>query len=78
MEHARVKAGQAIKQTTSKLSAVKQKGTNPKWQPNNSCPIKRMKRNLQIRNLMPMVTTVAMKSKSIRLNKPMIMKNMRP
>ena len=33
MEHARVKAGQAIKQTMSKLSAVKQKGTNPKWQP---------------------------------------------
>jgi len=25
--------GQSIKQTTSKLSAVKQKGANPKWQP---------------------------------------------
>jgi len=32
MEHAQVKAGQPIKQTASKLSAVKQKGTNPKWQ----------------------------------------------
>ena len=28
-----VKAGQPIKQTASKLSAVKQKGANPKWQP---------------------------------------------
>jgi len=33
MEHAQVKVGQPIKQTASKLSAVKQKGTNPKWQP---------------------------------------------
>jgi len=33
MEHAWVKAGQPIKQTTSKLSAVKRKGANPKWQP---------------------------------------------
>ena len=33
MEHARVKAGQPVKQTTSKLSAVKWKGANPKWQP---------------------------------------------
>jgi len=33
MEYSCVKVGQPIKQTTSKLSAVKQKGTNPKWQP---------------------------------------------
>jgi len=33
MEHARLKAGQPIKQTTSKLSTVKWKGANPKWQP---------------------------------------------
>jgi len=32
MEFARCKAGQPIKQTASKLSTVKQKGTNPKWQ----------------------------------------------
>ena len=31
MEHARLKVGQPIKQTVSKLSAVKQKGANPKW-----------------------------------------------
>jgi len=30
MEHARLKAGQPVKQTVSKLSAVKQKGANPK------------------------------------------------
>jgi len=33
MEHARLKAGQPVKQTMSKLSAVKWKGANPKWQP---------------------------------------------
>jgi len=33
MEHSRVKANQPVKQTVSKLSAVKQKGANPKWQP---------------------------------------------
>jgi len=33
MEHAQLKAGQPIKQTVSKLSTVKWKGTNPKWQP---------------------------------------------
>ena len=35
MEHARhnFKMGQPVKQTVSKLSAVKWKGTNPKWQP---------------------------------------------
>jgi len=33
MEHARVKVGQPIKQTVSKLSTVKWKGANPKWQP---------------------------------------------
>ena len=33
MEHTRLKAGQPIKQTASKLSTIKQKGTNPKWQP---------------------------------------------
>jgi len=33
MEFARHKAGQPIKQTASKLSAVKWKGANPKWQP---------------------------------------------
>jgi len=33
MEYARHKAGQPIKQTANKLSAVKQKGTNQKWQP---------------------------------------------
>ena len=33
MEFARCKAGQPINQTASKLSAVKWKGTNPKWQP---------------------------------------------
>jgi len=33
MEHSHVKANQLVKQITSKLSAVKQKGTNPKWQP---------------------------------------------
>jgi len=33
MEHSWLKVGQPVKQTVSKLSAVKQKGTNPKWQP---------------------------------------------
>jgi len=33
MEYSHLKANQPVKQTTSKLSAVKQKGTNPKWQP---------------------------------------------
>ena len=33
MEHSHVKANQLVKPTMSKLSAVKQKGTNPKWQP---------------------------------------------
>jgi len=33
MEHSWVKVGQPVKQTASKLSAVKWKGTNPKWQP---------------------------------------------
>jgi len=33
MEHARLKAGQPIKQTINKLSTVKWKGANPKWQP---------------------------------------------
>jgi len=32
MEFARCKAGKPIKQTASKLSAVKWKGANPKWQ----------------------------------------------
>jgi len=36
-----------------------------------------MMRNLK-RNLMPMVTAVAIKSKSIWLNKPTIIKKMRP
>ena len=33
MEFTRCKVGQPIKQTASKLFAVKQKGANPKWQP---------------------------------------------
>jgi len=33
MEHSRLKAGQPVKQTASKLSTVKQKGANPKWRP---------------------------------------------
>jgi len=33
MEFARCKAGQPVEQTASKLSTVKWKGTNPKWQP---------------------------------------------
>jgi len=33
MEHTWVKVGKPVKQTTNKLSAVKWKGTNPKWQP---------------------------------------------
>jgi len=33
MEFTRHKMGQLVKQTASKLSAVKWKGTNPKWQP---------------------------------------------
>jgi len=33
MEHSHVKANQPVKQTASKLSAVKRKGANPKWQP---------------------------------------------
>jgi len=33
MEYSHLKANQLVKQTASKLSAVKQKGTNPKWQP---------------------------------------------
>jgi len=33
MEHSCIKASQPVKQTTSKLSAVKWKGANPKWQP---------------------------------------------
>jgi len=33
MEHSCLKANQMVKQTVSKLSAVKQKGANPKWQP---------------------------------------------
>jgi len=33
MEHSHVKASQPVKQTMSKLSTVKQKGANPKWQP---------------------------------------------
>jgi len=33
MEHSCLKANQPVKQTASKLSTVKQKGTNPKWQP---------------------------------------------
>jgi len=32
MEHTRLKVGQPIKQTASKLSTVKWKGANPKWQ----------------------------------------------
>ena len=32
MEHSRLKVGQPVKQTVSKLSTVKWKGTNPKWQ----------------------------------------------
>ena len=32
MEHSQLKAGQPVKQTLSKLSMVKQKGANPKWQ----------------------------------------------
>jgi len=51
MEHSRVKANQLVKQTTSKLSTVKWKGTNPKWQPNNNRLRKRMMRNLLRRNL---------------------------
>jgi len=33
MEYSCLKANQPVKQTTSKLSTVKRKGTNPKWQP---------------------------------------------
>jgi len=33
MEHSQLKAGQPEKQTVNKLSTVKQKGTNSKWQP---------------------------------------------
>ena len=33
MEYSCLKANQLVKQTASKLSAVKRKGTNPKWQP---------------------------------------------
>ena len=33
MEHSHLKANQLAKQTVSKLSAVKRKGANPKWQP---------------------------------------------
>ena len=33
MDYAQVKVGQFVKQTASKLSTVKQKGANPKWQP---------------------------------------------
>ena len=33
MEHARLKVGQPVKQTVNKLSTVKWRGTNPKWQP---------------------------------------------
>jgi len=33
MEYSCLKANQLVKQTVSKLSAVKWKGTNPKWQP---------------------------------------------
>jgi len=33
MEHSCLKVNQPVKQTASKLSAVKQKGANPKWQP---------------------------------------------
>jgi len=32
MEHSWLKAGQPVKQTVSKLSTVKQKGANPRWQ----------------------------------------------
>jgi len=43
MEHAQVKVGQPIKQTVSKLSAVKQKGTNPNWQPKQQLSDKKNK-----------------------------------
>jgi len=33
MEHTQVKVGKPTKQTASKLSTVKWKGANPKWQP---------------------------------------------
>jgi len=33
MEYSHLKANQLVKQTTSKLSTVKWKGANPKWQP---------------------------------------------
>jgi len=33
MEYSHLKANQPVKQTASKLSAVKRKGANPKWQP---------------------------------------------
>jgi len=33
MEYSHLKANQPVKQTVSKLSAVKWKGANPKWQP---------------------------------------------
>jgi len=33
MEHSQLKAGQPVKQTVNKLFTVKQKDTNPKWQP---------------------------------------------
>jgi len=33
MEHSCLKANQLVKQTVSKLSAAKWKGSNPKWQP---------------------------------------------
>jgi len=33
MQHSHLKANQPVKQTASKLSTVKWKGANPKWQP---------------------------------------------
>jgi len=45
MEYAWVKAGQPAKQTASKLSAVKQKGANPKWQPKQQQQLSDKKNN---------------------------------
>jgi len=78
MECARLKVGQPVKQTMRKLSIIKQKAPTLSSSLSNSCPIKRMKRNLQIRNLVPVVATVATKSRNIRQNRPTIMKKMMP
>jgi len=46
MKHSQVKASQPVKQTTNKLSAVKWKGANPKWQPKQQASDKKDKEEL--------------------------------